>query len=108
MIEFVSPRPKTYSYLMNYGCEHKKAKIKKELLYIKRILKFNDYENWLFNNEIKLKSQERFNVYTKQINKISLSSNDNKRLQTFDRIPTYPHGTNAFKVYESEILTKYK
>ena len=36
-----------------------------------------------------LKSQPRFksdyhNVYTKQINKTALSSNDNKRLKTFD------------------------
>ena len=30
--------------------------------------------------------------------KIALSSNDDKRLQTFDKITTYPYGTNAFKV----------
>ena len=39
-----------------------------------------------------------------EINKIALSSNDDKRLQTFDRITTYPYGTNAFKVCESEML----
>ena len=43
---------------------------------IKRILKFNDYKNGLFKNEIILKSQHRFksearNVYTEEI-----SSND--------------------------------
>ena len=27
-----------------------------------------------------------------------------KRLQTFDRITTYPHGANAFKVSESEMM----
>ena len=27
-----------------------------------------------------------------------------KRLQTFDRITTYPHGANAFKVCESEMM----
>ena len=43
-------------------------------------------------------------MYTEEVNKIALSSNDDKRLQTFDRIETYPYGTNAFKVYESEIL----
>ena len=47
-------------------------------------------------------------VYTEQINKIALSSNDDKRLQTFDKITTYPHGTNAFKVCESKMLSKYK
>ena len=33
-----------------------------------------------------------------------LSSNDDKRLQTFDKITTYPYGTNAFKVCESEMM----
>ena len=33
-------------------------------------------------------------------------SNDNKRLQTFDRVLTYPYGTNPFKVCESEMLSK--
>ena len=31
-----------------------------------------------------------------------------KRLQTFDKITTYPHGTSAFKVYESEMMTVTK
>ena len=56
-------------------------------------------------------SQQRFktyhhNVYTEQINKIALSSNDDKRLQTFDKIATYPDGTNTFEVYESEMSSK--
>ena len=34
---------------------------------------------------------------------IALSSNDDKRLQTFDRITSYPYGINAFKAYESEM-----
>ena len=66
-----------------------------------------NYKDCLFNNKIILKSQQRFksdhhNVYTEQINKIALSSNDDKRLKTFDKITTYPYGTNAFKVCESE------
>ena len=61
------------------------------------------------SNKIILKSQQRFKsdhhkVYTEEINKIALSSNDDKRLQTSDRIKTYPYGTNAFKVCESEML----
>ena len=31
-----------------------------------------------------------------------------KRLQTFDKITTYLYGTNAFKVCESDMLSKYK
>ena len=57
--------------------------------------------------------QQRFksnyhDVYTEQINKVALSSNDDKRLQTFNKTTTYPYGTNSFKVYESEMLSKYK
>ena len=59
------------------------------------------------------KSQQRFkselhNVYAKEINKIALSSNDDKRMQTFDRITSYPYGTSAGKVCETELLNKYK
>ena len=70
---------------------------------------FENYKDSLFNDEIILKSQQRFKsdyheVYTEEINKIALSSNDDKRLQTFDKITTYPYGTNAFKVCESEMM----
>ena len=44
-------------------------------------------------------------MYTEEVNKITLYSNDDKRLQTFDRVTTYLFGTNAFKVCESEMLT---
>ena len=47
-------------------------------------------------------------MYTEEVNKIALSSNDDKRLQTFYGITTYPYGTNAFKVCESEMLAKKK
>ena len=43
-------------------------------------------------------------MYTEEVNKIALNSNDDKRLQTFDGIETYPYGTNAFKVCESEMM----
>ena len=63
----------------------------------------------LFNDKIILKSQQRFKsdnheVNTEEVNKIALSSIDDKRLQTFDGATTYPHGTNVFKVCESEML----
>ena len=32
-----------------------------------------------------------------------LSSNDNKRIQTFDRITAYPYGSDTFKVCENEM-----
>ena len=78
---------------------------------IKQRLKFNDYTYCLLDVEIILKSQQRFkseahNVCTEEINKIVLSSNDDKRLQTFDRITSYPYGTSAGKVYKIEMLSK--
>ena len=47
-------------------------------------------------------------MYIEEINKIAVSSNDGKRLQTFDRITTYSYGTNNFKVCESKMLSKYE
>ena len=70
---------------------------------------FENYKDSLFNDEITLKLQQRFKsdhhkVYTEDVNKIALSSNDDKRLQRFYKITTYPYGTNAFKVFESEMM----
>ena len=59
MTEFAALRPKTYSYLMDDGNSGKKAKGTEKCV-IKKILKFNDYKNCLLNNEIILKSQQRF------------------------------------------------
>ena len=89
---------------------HKRVKGTKKYV-TKRELIFKNYTDCLLNNKTILKSKQRFksdchNVYTEQINKIDLSSNDDKRLQTFDKITTYPYGTNAFKVCESEMLSK--
>ena len=61
------------------------------------MIKFNDYKNCPLNGEVVLKSQQRFNskghdVYTENINKIALSSNDNKRLVAPDKITSYPYG----------------
>ena len=47
-------------------------------------------------------------MYTEEVNKIAISLNDDKRTQTFDGVTTYPYGTNAFKVYEYEMLIKIK
>ena len=54
-----------------------------------------NYKDCLFNGEVVLKPQQRFKnnhhkMYTEEVNKIALSSDDDKRLQTFDGIETYP------------------
>ena len=60
-----------------------------------------------------LKSQQRcksdlHEVYLEEINKIVLSSDDDKRLQTFYKITSYPYGTNATIVCESEMLRVFE
>ena len=59
MVGVIAMRPKTYSYLMDDGNSDKIAKWTKKCV-IKQIIKFNDYKNWLLNNKIVLKSQQRF------------------------------------------------
>ena len=89
---------KAYSYLMDDDTEHKKAKGTKKCV-TKKGFMLENYKDCLFNYKTILKSQQRFksdyhNVCTEQINKIALSSNDDKRLQTFDKITTYLYGIN--------------
>ena len=55
IMEFVTLRPKTYSYLTDDGKEDKKAKGTKKCV-IKRMIKFNDYKKCLLNGEVILKS----------------------------------------------------
>ena len=70
---------------------------------------FQNYKDCLLNNKTVYRPQERFksyshDVYTEEVNKIALSNSDDKRMETSDGIKTYPYGTNAFKVCESEML----
>ena len=63
------------------------------------------------NNKVILKSQQRFkselhDVYTEEVNKIALSGNDDKRLQSYDIIISYPCGSSAEKVCKTERLSK--
>ena len=121
MTEIVALRAKAYAYLLDgyNDDDYDKNKIisKKDegtkKCVIKRELKFENYRESLFNDKIILKSQQRFKtdhhkVYPEEVNKIALSSNDDKRLQTFNRITTYPYGTNVFKVCENEMMVKLK
>ena len=94
--EFVTLRPKTYSFLTDDGKEDKKAKGIKKCV-IKKMIKFNDYKKYLLNGEIILKSQQRFvsnkhDVYTEDVNKIALSNDDDKRRVSADKISSYPYG----------------
>ena len=112
MIENYNARAKTYAFKLDDDKETKRAKGTKKCV-IKKDLTFENYKESVLKNKIIMRSQLRFksdhhNVYTEEIDKIAISSNDDKRLQTFDGITTYPIGTNAFKVCESEMLAKRK
>ena len=47
-------------------------------------------------------NSERNNDFTEEINKIALSSKDDKRMQPIDSIETYAHGTSKDLVSEKE------
>ena len=64
---------------------------------VKKIKRLKEQKNCLLNDEVVLKSQQRFkskghNVHTENINKIALSSNDNKIIILLDKITSYPYG----------------
>ena len=119
MTKFVALRAKTYSFLIDeYTDEdydknkivNKKAKETKKCVVKIQIL-FNNYVDSLFKNKVLYRLQQRFRsdnqkVYTEEINKIVLSSNDDKRIETFDKVTTYPFSTNIFKVCKNEMLLK--
>ena len=61
------------------------------------------------NNKSILKTQQRLksrrhNVFTEEIDKIALSSNDDKRIQSIDSIETYACGTSKDVVSEKEVI----
>ena len=94
--EFVTLRPKTYSFLTDDGKEDKKAKGTKKCI-IQKTIKFNDYKKCLLNDEIILQSQQKFisnkhDVYTEDVNKTALSNDDDKRIVSSNKITSYPYG----------------
>ena len=109
MTEFCALRVKAYAYKLDDDTEHKKAKGTKKCI-IKRELMLENYKDSLFNDRIILRSQERFRrdhhrVYIEEVNKIALSSNDDKRIQTYDKITTYPY---VFMVCKNDMMLKNK
>ena len=94
--EFVTLRPKTYSYLTDDCKEDKKARGTKKCI-IKIMIRFNDYKNCLLKDEVVFKLQQRFrskkhDVHTESINKMALSNNDDKRIVSSDKITSYQYG----------------
>ena len=90
---------------MDDGSNHKKTKGTKKCV-IKQKLIFKNYKDCLFNNKAVYRSQERIksyhhDVYTEEVNKIALSSNDDEKLQTSNKITTYPYGINEMIIKQS-------
>ena len=119
MTKFCALKAKTYSFLIDEQTDddyeknniiNKKAKGTKKCV-IKREILFNNYVDSLFKNKVLYKSQQRFKsehhkVYKEEVNKIALSSNDDKKIRTFDKVTTYPYSTNVFMLCKNEILLK--
>ena len=104
MTKFVDLRSKTYAYLI-YDFEEIKKNKGVKMCVVETELKFNYYKDCLFNNKVILKSQQRFkseghSVYTEEVNKIVLSSKDDKRVWTSDKITSYPYGYKGKHVNE--------
>ena len=81
--EFVGLRAKLYSYKMFKGKESKKCKGVKSLV-VKNSITHEDYKNCLFTGKEQLRKMNvirshKHDIYTEEINKVALSSNDDKR-----------------------------
>ena len=55
---------------------------------------------------------ERHTVFTEEINNISLSSNDDKRMQSIDSVETYAYGRSIIRKKEkikcNSMIKRYK
>ena len=94
MKEFVTLRPKTYAYKVG-SSESKKCKRIKKCV-VKKTISFEDYRHCLFSGEALYRSQLMFRspkheVRTLEINKLALSSDDDKRI-TVDGIASLARG----------------
>ena len=91
MKEFVSLRPKMYSYRAG-NSEPKKCKGIKKCV-VKRTISFDDYKRCLFSGERTHRSQLLFRsrkheVRTLEVNKLALSREDDKRI-SIDGVASY-------------------
>ena len=115
LTEFVALRAKTYAYVQLNDDkleEHKKAKGTKKCV-IKKHLNFDLYKKALFNDETIRCSQQRFKsdyhiVYTQTVHKNALANEDDKRIQSFNGVTTYPYGMDKEPINQLENEIKQK
>ena len=94
MKEFISLRPKMYSYRVG-NTEPKKCKGIKKCV-VKKTITFDDYKDCLFKGRNVRKSQLLFRsnkheIKTLEVNKLALNSQDDKRI-SIDLIASYAMG----------------
>ena len=117
MTKFCALIAKTYAYLFDDYLwkddeNTKKAKGTKKCV-IEKTLIFQNYEDAVLKKETTTRSQLCFKsdcheVCSEEVNKIVISHNDDKRIQTYDGITTYPYGISVFKILESRMLIEKK
>ena len=89
---FVGLRPKIYSFKIEEDREGKKCKgVKKNV--VKKTMDFEDYVKCLFSGEKEMRSMkiirsEKHDIYSKEVNKIALSNEDDKRIVLEDKVHT--------------------
>ena len=94
MKEFVSLRPKMYSYRVG-NTEPKKCKGIKKCV-VKKMITFDDYKKCLFEGRNLYKSQllfrsDKHEIRMLEVNKLALNSQEDKRI-TIDGIASYAMG----------------
>ncbi|WAQ95244.1 hypothetical protein MAR_027934, partial [Mya arenaria] len=92
MHEFVGLRAKLYSYRMYEGNEEKRCKGVKQSV-VKKEISFDDYKTCLFSRKEQLRKinvirSHGHKIFTKEVNKIALSANDDKRFIQEDGVHT--------------------
>ena len=88
--KFVGLRPKLYSFKIEESNTNKKCKgIKKNV--VKKGIDFEDYVECLFTGEKQMRSMniirsEKHEIYSKEVNKLALSADDDKRILCKDKV----------------------
>ena len=103
---------KRKSKFKNYEEYNKATKVDNKIKYLEKNgvntdFSKNHYEKSTKNNKLILKTRQIFkskshNAFTEEINKIALSSNDDKRIQAIDSIEAYAYETNKDLIREKE------
>ena len=89
---FVGLKPKLYSFKIEESKTNKKCKGVKKAV-VKKKIEFEDYVRCLFKGEKQMRTMniirsENHDIYSKEVNKLALSSDDDKRILCKDKVNT--------------------